>query len=68
MLLIVVTCFYKSFLNILQDLDVNLDSQLCICLGDFQRIYNFNNQTLFVLKVKWMWELMIKPLSVTNAM
>jgi len=44
MLLTVVTCFNTSLLNILTDLDVNLDSQLCICLGDFQRIYNFSNQ------------------------
>lgn len=68
MLVIVVSCFYKSFVNILQDLVVNLDSQICICLGDFQRIYNFSNQTSFVLKVKWMLELMVKPLSITNAM
>jgi len=67
-MLLVVSCFYESFLNILQDLDVNLDSQLRICLGNFQRIYNCTNQTSFVLKVKWMLELMIKPLSVTNAM
>lgn len=67
MLVIVASCFYKSFLNILQDLVVSLDSQICICLGDFQRIYNFSNQTSFVLKVKWMLELMIKPLSIKNA-
>jgi hypothetical protein len=53
MLLIVVICLYKSFLNILQDLDVNLDSQRYICLDDFQRIYNFSNQTSFILKVKF---------------
>jgi hypothetical protein len=40
-ILLIVICFYRSFLNTLQDLDVNLNCQLCTCLGDFQRIYNF---------------------------